>query len=58
MMSNCEVVTFPLLSWVKRGAYLYGFLIFAIFLTLVDFIYPCSAEPGFVLFLKNTVDPV
>ena len=34
VMSNCEVVTFPLLSWVRCGAWLYRFLIFAIFLTL------------------------
>ena len=32
--SNCEVVTFPLVSWVRCGACLYRFLIFAIFLTL------------------------
>ena len=34
MMSNCEVVTFPLVSWVRCGAWLYRFLIFALFLTL------------------------
>ena len=34
VMSNCEVVTFPLVSWVRCGAWLYLFLIFAIFLTL------------------------
>ena len=33
-MSNCVVVTFPLLSWVRCGAWLYGYLIFALFLTL------------------------
>ena len=31
--SNCEVVTFPLVSWVRCGAWLYRFLIFALFLT-------------------------
>ena len=31
--SNCEVVTFPFISWVRCGAYLYRFLIFALFLT-------------------------
>ena len=34
VMSNCEVVTFPLVSWVRCGAWLYRFLIFAPFLTL------------------------
>ena len=34
VMSNCEVVTFPLVSWVRCGAWLYRFLIFALFLTL------------------------
>ena len=33
-MSNCEVFTFPLVPWVRRGAWLYRFLIFALFLTL------------------------
>ena len=30
----CEFVTFPLVSWVRRGTWLYRFLIFAPFLTL------------------------
>ena len=33
VMSNCDVVTFPLVSWVRCGAWLYLFLIFALFLT-------------------------
>ena len=36
VMSNCEVVTFPLVSLVRCGAWLYRFLIFALFLTLFD----------------------
>ena len=32
VMSNCEVVTFSLVSWVRRGAQLYRSLIFALFL--------------------------
>ena len=32
-MSNCEVVTFPLVSWVRCGAWFYRFLVFALFLT-------------------------
>ena len=35
VMSNCDVVTFPLASWVMCGAGLYRFLIFALFLTLM-----------------------
>ena len=35
VMSNCEVVTFPLVSWVRCGAWLYQFRIFALFLTLI-----------------------
>ena len=34
VMSNCDAVTFPLVSWVRCGASLYQFLIFALFLTL------------------------
>ena len=34
VMSNCDVVTFPLVSWVRCGAWLYRFLIFAPFLFL------------------------
>ena len=33
-MSNCEFVTFPLVSWVRCGTWLYRFLIFASWLTL------------------------
>ena len=35
VMSNCEVVTLTLVSCVRCGAYLYRFLIFALFLTLL-----------------------
>ena len=34
VVSNCEFVTFPLVSWVKCGTWLYWFLIFAPLLTL------------------------
>ena len=33
VVSNCDVVTFPLVFWVRCGAWLYRFLIFALFLT-------------------------
>ena len=32
-MSNCDVVTFPLASWVRCGAWLYRFLIFVLLFT-------------------------
>ena len=35
VMSYCDVVTFPLVSWVWCGAWLYRFLIFALFLTSI-----------------------
>ena len=35
VMSNCDVVTFPLVSWVRCGAWLYRFLIFALVLSLI-----------------------
>ena len=35
VMYMCEVVTFPYVSCVRCGAWLYKFLIFALFLTLV-----------------------
>ena len=34
VMSYCEVVTFPSVLWFSCGAWLYQFLIFALFLTL------------------------
>ena len=34
VVSNCELVTFPLVSWVKCGTLLHRFLIFAPLLTL------------------------
>ena len=34
VVSNCEFVTFPLVSWVRCGTWLYQFLIFAPLLTL------------------------
>ena len=33
VMSNCDVATFTLISWVRCGAWLYLFLFFALFLT-------------------------
>ena len=39
VMSNCEFVTFPLVSWVRCGVWLYRFLIFALFHTF-NSLYP------------------
>ena len=36
VVSNCEFVTFPLVSWVRFGTWLYPFLIFAPLLTFID----------------------
>ena len=36
VMSNCEVVTFLLVSWVRCGAGLCRFLIFALFLSFIN----------------------
>ena len=62
-VGNCEVVTFPFVSWVRCGALSYRFLIFVLFLlcfvvwlwlfVLVDQL-QCSGK-GFVLFYKNCV---
>ena len=35
VVSDCEFVTFPLVSWVRCCTWLYGFLIFALLLTLI-----------------------
>ena len=34
VVSNCKFITFPLVSWVRCGTWLYQFLIFAALLTL------------------------
>ena len=62
---KCEFVTFLLVSWVRCGTWLYGFLIFAPLLTLKFVLYErllvCLALPfsGFCLcrlLLGHTVD--
>ena len=35
VVSDCEFVTFPLVSWVRCGTWLYRFLIFAPLFTLI-----------------------
>ena len=48
VMSNCEVVTFPLVSWVRCGARLYRFLIFASFFTLNTIKYSLNTNPSVI----------
>ena len=48
VMSNCEDVTFPFVSWVRCGAWLYRFLIFALFLTFLT--YRPIIEPWYEIF--------
>ena len=44
VVSNCEFVTFPLVSWVRCGAWLYQFLIFAPVLTLIIHVNVSSSD--------------
>ena len=53
MVSNCEFVTFPLVSWVRCGTWLYRFLIFAPLLTLKEFW--IVGKPHFSDQLKNII---
>ena len=53
-VSYCEFVTFPLVSWVRWGTWLYWFLIFAPLLTLVLAQVQMSHELGTHI---NTKDP-
>ena len=51
VVSNCEFVTFPLVSWVRCGTWLYRFLIFAPLLTFINRL--CCFQLLQVLFPKN-----
>ena len=42
VVSNCDHATFPLVSWVRCGAWLYLFLIDALFLTLYLVLFRCA----------------
>ena len=58
VVSNCEFVTFPLVSWVRCGTKLYRFLIFAPLLTLIllrlknpnKFCFHCSRRVAITLY--------
>ena len=56
VVSICEFVTFPLVSWVRCGTWLYRFLIFAPLLTLMDRVaYEDCADPLFFSWKKGIV---
>ena len=44
VMSNCEIVTFPLVSWVRCGAWLYWCLIFALFLLILVYFFYLTSD--------------
>ena len=48
VVSNCKFITFPLVSWVRCGTWLYRFLIFAPLLTLIDNYYRYKQSSQFV----------
>ena len=54
VVSNCEFVTFPLVSWVGCGAWLYRLLIFAPLLTLRCLIYLKIGFP-FISYLSYVI---
>ena len=54
MMSYCEFVTFPLVSWVRCGTWLYRFLIFALFLTLKPDKAPGPTKSNHCCYKKNS----
>ena len=49
VVSNCEFVTFPLVSWVRCGTWLYRFLIFSRLLTFI--MKPPTSKIGLWAFL-------
>ena len=52
VVSNCEFVTFPLVSWVTCGTWLYRYLIFASLLTLRTVSNSSSQSLRFILSLR------
>ena len=56
VVSNCEFITFPLVTWVRCGTWLYWFLIFAPLLTLFHKPYTpfVSLNPGNPLLYDKT----
>ena len=59
---NCECVTFPLVSWVRCGTWLYKFLIFALLLTstvgflLLQHLVVCTLESLSLFYLLLITD--
>ena len=60
VVPNCEFVTFPLVSWVRCGTWLYRYLIFAPLLTLKH-VSCTSALCGYIVsilsFIRNSLVP-
>ena len=55
VVSDCEFVTFLLVSWVRCGTWLYRFLIFAPLLTLSYFEWPFYAGVSVNIFVIDAV---
>ena len=53
VVSNCEFVTFPLVSWVRCGTWLYRFLIFAPLLTLLLIVTPIVGDCNCSMFCST-----
>ena len=51
----CEFVTFPLVSWVRCGTWLYRFLIFAPLLTFNTFIY-ITSRPNVIIIMPFIIN--
>ena len=49
----CEFVTFPLVSWVRCGTWLYRFLIFAPLLTLIQYHFDYACSFGTLVWLSS-----
>ena len=59
VVSSCEFVTFLLVSWVRRGTWLYRFLIFAPLLTSITrhkWLLSCAKSPNQVIYVGTSSD--
>ena len=57
VVSNCEFVTFSLVSWVRCGTWLYRFLIFSPLLTFINFVQIVVDKQTTLLFTFNQASP-
>ena len=58
VMSNCDGATFPFVSWVRGCAWLYLFLIFALFLTFIWIRFSKNIIFKYLYLLKPSFSPV